>query len=797
MSDSNLLAQFVKGGSEDAFRKLVEQHSHMVYALCLRQLGNEAMAEDASQSVFVILARKAKSMRIKEGRALSVWLFRTAHFVVSHMKREQARRTKREAEAAELANESRIPNKEAQWGEIREYLDSAILSLGTKQQQAIIGYFLEGKTQKKVGEELGCSEDAARMRIDNALRKLRRKLAKKGIAPAAGALTSLLAAEALQAAPAGIAESCHAAAMAGITGKTAAMAGFTNVHLTAKGAMKMMMWAKAKTVAVACACVVLVGVCGVTAATKLVPGEPGEGQDIVAQNTKCFRQSPAGTRGIGSGLDVFSKALRDLGDGRKDIVFLIDNSVSVRKNNKIFRIKEALEDCLRTALASQDRFDIIFFDKETHPFKNRLVRANTKNINEACRYIDAFEARNLTDMKKALDSAFKVKPRVIFLVSDGFPSCGMKNPAELRRTIKAKNTVPKIKIDTFSLVYRKGSYSKSGIKAKEFLECLAKENSGHLHEIEMVHKTPLGIDSSGTIYLYHDKHIKAFDPQTGSLLKSIEVNAGRIQNGMRDAQGNFYLLGRYNNKVTILNPRGEKLTTFQHQNEPESEYLGGSCSHISVDPVWDKIYLSNTNNNRILVYDKEGQFLTHFGSTGIRKSETYRDRSPGYLDDITGEVIPPGEPFTVTRTFIEPSHQPGYFYSPGHVATDEKTGRIYVNDRGNQRLQTFDAGTKFLEIATLDGIRDYGAIKSLRLGRSGRFYAGYKFWRSFSTIKIFNGQGKLTREFRATSIREGIPDFLIVDPQEMRLYISHRTSNKVKVFDREGRFVTAFSILKE
>lgn len=788
MIDAGLLAHFAKGGNEDAFRKLVEQHSHMVYSTCLRQLGNAEMAEDASQSVFVVLARKAKNIRISKRRTLSAWLFRTAHFVVSHMKREQARRKKREAEAAALANESRIPKEETQWNEIREHLDSAILSLGTKQQQAVIGYFLEGKTQKKVGEELGCSEDAARMRINNALGKLRRKLVKKGIAPAAGALASLLAAESLQAAPASIAESCHAAAMAGIRGETAATAGFTNVHLTAKGTIKMMMWAKAKMLAAVCACVVLMGFCGVTAATKLAPAGP---------DTKYFRQLPADTRDPCTESNAFTKALRNLGDGRKDIVFLIDNSVSVRKDNKIFRIKEALEDCLRTALSPQDRFDIIFFDKETHPFKNSLVRANTKNIEEACRYIDGLQAGYLTDMKKALDSAFRMNPMVIFLVSDGFPSCGIKGPTELRKAVKAGNIGLGIRIDTFSLVYRKGVYSKSGITAKEFLECLAKENSGHLREIELVRKIPLGTGPSGSIYLYHDKHIKIFNPQTGSLLKSIRVNAGRIQDGARDAQGNFYFLGRFNNKVTVFNPQGKELTAFRCQNEPDSEYIGCDCSYITVDPVRNTIYLSDTNNNRILVYNKTGEFQCHFGSTGIRKTRTYRDRSSGRIDDITGEVIPPGEEFTVSETYIEPNSRPGYFCSPSQLLSDEKTGSIYVNDRGNQRLQTFDAGTKFLEIATLDGIRDYGAIKSLKLGRSCRFYVGYKFWRSFSTIKIFNPQGRLTREFRATSIREGVPDFLIVDPQELRLYVSHKTSDKVKVFDREGAFLTAFSILQD
>jgi len=63
MTDTELLAQFVEEGSKDAFRQLVERHTSMVYAACLRSLEHTGMAEDASQAVFIVFARKAGSIR--------------------------------------------------------------------------------------------------------------------------------------------------------------------------------------------------------------------------------------------------------------------------------------------------------------------------------------------------------------------------------------------------------------------------------------------------------------------------------------------------------------------------------------------------------------------------------------------------------------------------------------------------------------------------------------------------------------------------------------------------------------
>jgi len=246
MSDDTLLSRFVSRKDEDAFHTLVERHSGMVYAACFRDLGDVDKTEEAAQAVFIVLAEKAQSIR--KGNALPRWLFKVAKTVVFNMKREEKRRKKREAEAAAMKKEVYSqPQDDAEWEKVRPHLNAAVASLSRKQQDAVIGHFLEGRTHKEVAETLVCSEDAVRMRISYALRKLRRKLAKEGVVLSGGVLAGFLAAETVTAAPPGLAASCHAASMAALAGNAAA---FSTPVLLSQGVIKMMIWAKIKTAAI-------------------------------------------------------------------------------------------------------------------------------------------------------------------------------------------------------------------------------------------------------------------------------------------------------------------------------------------------------------------------------------------------------------------------------------------------------------------------------------------------------------------------------------------------------------------
>lgn len=203
MTDSqSLLAEFVHSGSDAAFRGLVTGHLDLVYSTALRLVGGDThWAEDVAQTVFVDLARKARALP-KDVR-LGGWLHRDTCFVAANLLRGERRRQARERQAVEmnaLQNES-----EADFSLVAPMLDEAINELGEADRTAILLRFFEQHDFRSVGEALGSNEDAARMRVNRALGKLESLLKRRGVTTSATALSVALLANAVQAAPVGLA----------------------------------------------------------------------------------------------------------------------------------------------------------------------------------------------------------------------------------------------------------------------------------------------------------------------------------------------------------------------------------------------------------------------------------------------------------------------------------------------------------------------------------------------------------------------------------------------------------------
>src|SRR4051812_44078212 len=97
MDDRELLQEYATQKSEEAFATLVERHINMVYSVALRHAGNAHHAEEITQAVFVILAKKAASL--SRGTILSGWLFHTARLTANNFLRTEIRRSRREQEA--------------------------------------------------------------------------------------------------------------------------------------------------------------------------------------------------------------------------------------------------------------------------------------------------------------------------------------------------------------------------------------------------------------------------------------------------------------------------------------------------------------------------------------------------------------------------------------------------------------------------------------------------------------------------------------------------------------------------
>jgi RNA polymerase sigma factor (sigma-70 family) len=213
MTDSQrLLAEYAKNGSESAFRELVARYINLVYSTALRLVsGDSQLAEDVTQTVFISLARKGRAL--SSGVMLGGWLHQHAYHVATKAVRNERRRQSREREAVEM--NTLQDDSGASLRQVAPMLDEAITQLGSEDRIAILLRFFEQRDFRAVGEALGSNEDAARMRVNRALGKLHSLLKQRGVTLSITALGTALTAEAVTAAPAGLAVTVSGAALAG------------------------------------------------------------------------------------------------------------------------------------------------------------------------------------------------------------------------------------------------------------------------------------------------------------------------------------------------------------------------------------------------------------------------------------------------------------------------------------------------------------------------------------------------------------------------------------------------------
>jgi RNA polymerase sigma factor (sigma-70 family) len=237
MDDLALLREYAARNSEPAFETLVSRRVNFVYSAALRQVRDPHLAEEVTQAVFILLARKAGQMR--DETILTGWLFRTTRFAALAQTRAAAKRRQREREAT-MQTETQPTAPDAFWEQLSPLLDEALAKLDEKDRQAVLLRYFENKSLSEVGNCLGTSENTAGKRIDRALEKLRQGFLKRGVVSTTAIIAGALAANSVQAAPAALA----AAATAVSIGK-GAVVGVSTLTLI-QGALKIMAWTKLK-----------------------------------------------------------------------------------------------------------------------------------------------------------------------------------------------------------------------------------------------------------------------------------------------------------------------------------------------------------------------------------------------------------------------------------------------------------------------------------------------------------------------------------------------------------------------
>jgi RNA polymerase sigma factor (sigma-70 family) len=221
--DAKLLRRYADLRTEAAFAEFVSRHLGLVYFAALRRTGgNAALAEDVAQAVFTEAARHARTLA--RHAAVTGWLYTTTRFIAGKTMRTELTRRRLEQKAAQtralIAEEGA-----AEWERLRPVIDEALEELDERDRESVLLRFFEGQPFAVIGRAARISEDAARMRVERALARLRAALQRRGVTSTEAALGLVLAQQAASAVPAGLAVTVTGAAVAGAAAAGTMVAG--------------------------------------------------------------------------------------------------------------------------------------------------------------------------------------------------------------------------------------------------------------------------------------------------------------------------------------------------------------------------------------------------------------------------------------------------------------------------------------------------------------------------------------------------------------------------------------------
>lgn len=258
LSDGQLLDRFVAGGdpaAEAAFTALAERHGPMVLRVCRQMLGDPHAAQDAFQATFLVLVRKAASVRNRD--SVASWLHGVARRVAMRARVDAARRQRHERRGAAAAAATQPPGdgeRPESWTELHE----EVSRLPEKYRGAVVLCYLEGLTTEAAAQRLGCPQGTVLSRLSRARDRLRARLTRRGLVlPAAG----LSPEAATSAVPAALLDATVRASLGFLPRQASGAAlASTSAVILARGVLFTMTLSKLKVLAAAAlACVLTLG----------------------------------------------------------------------------------------------------------------------------------------------------------------------------------------------------------------------------------------------------------------------------------------------------------------------------------------------------------------------------------------------------------------------------------------------------------------------------------------------------------------------------------------------------------
>ncbi|MBL8798696.1 MAG: sigma-70 family RNA polymerase sigma factor, partial [Planctomycetia bacterium] len=252
--DQHLLQAYTARRDPAAFADLVRKHGPLVLGVCRRVLHDTHDAEDAFQATFLVLVRKAGSIRKRE--AVASWLYGVAYRLASKLKLQAARRRQRERE---VAPPTTARAGDLTWDELRGLLDEELARLPERWRAPLLLCYLAGKTQDEAAQQLGWSFGTFRRRLERGRDVLRERLARRGLALSAALFPALLTQQAEAALPAALLAATCQAAEAFASGPVAVGAVASSSVQLAEEFMRTLLLTKLKVVSILAAMLALCG----------------------------------------------------------------------------------------------------------------------------------------------------------------------------------------------------------------------------------------------------------------------------------------------------------------------------------------------------------------------------------------------------------------------------------------------------------------------------------------------------------------------------------------------------------
>jgi RNA polymerase sigma factor (sigma-70 family) len=254
-ADPELLQRFHAQRDQDAFHALIRRHGPMVLDVCRGVLANEADVEDAFQATFLILVRKAGSIR-KTG-SLASWLHGVAYRTALKARSQSAVRKKHETRLP-----ARLPSArdEPGWGEVQQVLHEELHGLSERYRAPLVLCYLEGMTQDAAAVQLNLAKSTLRERLERGRAQLRLRLIRRGLGPAALLLAAAWpAARTTAGVPAALTASTLEAAAMGVAGKAGSAVISVAVSSLTEGVIRTMFLTKMKCLSIVLSAMMLLG----------------------------------------------------------------------------------------------------------------------------------------------------------------------------------------------------------------------------------------------------------------------------------------------------------------------------------------------------------------------------------------------------------------------------------------------------------------------------------------------------------------------------------------------------------